>query len=76
MSEERNNRHIDTHKAIELLQETLKIKYSDEQYQILEASMDRPTLVNACAGSGKTTLFLSKIIVEGLTPRQVQRKVL
>lgn len=76
MSEERNNRHIDTHKAIELLQETLKIKYSDEQCQILEASMDRPTLVNACAGSGKTTLFLSKIIVEGLTQRQVPREVL
>ena len=59
-----------TKDAIKLINQTFKIKLSDEQMAILNADQTTPLLVNACAGSGKTTLYLISIIVRALCGQQ------
>jgi len=41
----------------------LEMKFSDEQIAILKNDFMRPLLVNACAGSGKTTIFILMALI-------------
>ena len=41
----------------------LKMQFSDEQIAILKNDFTRPMLVNACAGSGKTTIFILMALI-------------
>lgn len=43
-------------KTTEKIENYFDIILSDEQKKILECGFDRPTLINACAGAGKTTI--------------------
>jgi len=49
---------LSTQKVIDLMESGLKMKFSDEQIAILNNDFTKPLLVNACAGSGKTTIFI------------------
>ena len=67
---------METKDAIKLINQTFNIKLSDEQMAILNANQTTPLLVNACAGSGKTTLYLISIIVRALCGQQDPENVL
>lgn len=41
----------------------LNMKFSDEQIAILKNDFTKPLLVNACAGSGKTTIFILMALI-------------
>lgn len=41
----------------------LNMKFSDEQIAILENDFTKPLLVNACAGAGKTTIFILMALI-------------
>lgn len=56
-------RHISVTSSIKLIESALDIKLSNEQLRILRYQFQSPILVNACAGSGKTTLFLINALV-------------
>ncbi len=53
--------------AINLLQSAMGMHLSNEQLAILSRPEKRPTLINACAGSGKTTIFMLSAMVMILT---------
>ncbi|TPR21511.1 UvrD-helicase domain-containing protein [Apilactobacillus timberlakei] len=61
--------------AINVLSETLNITFSNEQTEVMQADLKRPMLVDAIAGSGKTTTFMIRtlylIITGQLKPRQI-----
>lgn len=62
--------------AIETVENALNIKLSDEQKAVLRADPNKAILTNACAGSGKTTLYLISIITRALTGMQNPANVL
>ena len=62
--------------AINQMQKVFGIKFSDEQINILKSNPKMPLLVNACAGSGKTTLFLMSIMLRALIGAQKSEEVL
>lgn len=53
--------------AIALLEKATSMHFSDEQLAILRNDFDTPTLVDACAGAGKTTIFVLTMLVNILT---------
>jgi len=54
---------LSTEQVIELMESGLNLTFSDEQRKILANSYKTPLLVNACAGSGKTTIFILMALV-------------
>jgi len=54
---------ISTAQIIDLMESGLSMTFSDEQRKILANSYKSPLLVNACAGSGKTTIFILMALV-------------
>lgn len=67
---------MNINEAIELVEETFQLKLSKEQIAILKNDPNKPLLVNACAGSGKTTLYLISVIVRALIGKQNPKNVL
>lgn len=53
--------------AIKLLERATNMHFSAEQLAILNQPFQQPTLINACAGSGKTTIFMLTTLVAILT---------
>ncbi len=53
----------------------LKMQFSDEQIAILKNDFTKPLLVNACAGSGKTTIFILMALIaiaeEKVAPEEI-----
>lgn len=58
------------------MQYYFNMKFSDEQIKILECGFDRPTLINACAGAGKTTMLELSIIYNALEGKILPKHVL
>lgn len=52
-----------TERIIRLMESGLGLTFSQEQKQILMNDFEKPLLVNACAGSGKTTIVILMILV-------------
>lgn len=52
-----------TEQIIRLMESGLGLTFSQEQKQILMNDFEKPLLVNACAGSGKTTIVILMILV-------------
>lgn len=50
--------------SIQIFEKALNIKLSDEQKAILKSKLNTPTLVNACAGAGKTTTMILSILYQ------------
>ncbi|ETY73461.1 UvrD-helicase domain-containing protein [Lactiplantibacillus fabifermentans] len=48
------------------LQKTLDFELSHEQIAILTAAQNRPTVINACAGAGKTTTLILMTLMRAL----------
>lgn len=63
-------------KTIEKMQYYFNMKFSDEQIKILECGFDKPTLINACAGAGKTTMLELSIIYNALEGKILPKHVL
>lgn len=63
-------------KQIKFVEDNIGVSFSDEQKAILNTSPEKAILVNACAGSGKTTVFLANILVKALAKKQYPREVL
>lgn len=55
--------NISTASIISLMESGLGLTFSKEQQKILVNSYETPLLINACAGSGKTTIFILMILV-------------
>ncbi|MFT8907967.1 MAG: ATP-dependent helicase [Lentilactobacillus diolivorans] len=53
--------------AIDLLEKATGMQFSDEQLRILKQPFSQPTLINACAGAGKTTIFMLSTLVAIMT---------
>lgn len=53
--------------AIRLLESAIGITFSEEQKRILADKGEHPLLINACAGSGKTTIFILLSLVQIMT---------
>lgn len=51
---------------IKIIEKALDLKLSDEQLAILESHFKNPTLVNACAGAGKTTTMIISILYQAM----------
>ncbi|ALB28497.1 hypothetical protein JP39_03485 [Companilactobacillus heilongjiangensis] len=54
---------LSTKEIIDLMESGLNMKFSAEQIKILNNDFMRPLLVNACAGSGKTTIFILMALI-------------
>ncbi|WP_119326517.1 UvrD-helicase domain-containing protein [Companilactobacillus musae] len=54
---------LSTKAIIDLMESGLNMKFSDEQIAILNNDFTKPLLVNACAGSGKTTIFILMALI-------------
>ena len=54
---------LSTKEIIDLMESGLDMKFSAEQIKILNNDFMRPLLVNACAGSGKTTIFILMALI-------------
>ncbi|APU71020.1 ATP-dependent DNA helicase Rep [Companilactobacillus crustorum] len=54
---------LSTKEIIDLMESGLNMKFSDEQIAILNNDFTRPLLVNACAGSGKTIIFILMALI-------------
>ncbi|KRN99012.1 UvrD-helicase domain-containing protein [Companilactobacillus kimchiensis] len=66
ISEALGDKHIQdlsTQEIIDLMESGLNMKFSAEQVAILKNDFMRPLLVNACAGSGKTTIFILMALI-------------
>ena len=63
-------------KTTEKIENYFDIILSDEQKKILECGFDRPTLINACAGAGKTTMIELSVIYNALEKRVLPQDVL
>lgn len=70
------NQIIDQTAAINLLETSNGIKFSDEQLAILEQDYSHPVLVNACAGAGKTTAFMLSALIAILTGKADPQQIL
>lgn len=53
-------------KNIKIIEQALGYPLSNEQIAILESGFKTPTLVNACAGAGKTTTMIISIIYQAM----------
>ena len=53
-------------KNIKIIEQALGYPLSDEQVAILQSNFDNPTLVNACAGAGKTTTMIISILYQAM----------
>ena len=53
-------------KNIKIIEQALGYPLSDEQIAILQSNFDNPTLVNACAGAGKTTTMIISILYQAM----------
>jgi len=53
--------------AIDVLERATGMQFSAEQLAILNQPYAQPTLINACAGSGKTTIFMLSSLVAIMT---------
>lgn len=53
-------------KNIKIIEQALGYPLSNEQIAILESDFKTPTLVNACAGAGKTTTMIISIIYQAM----------
>lgn len=51
---------------LKIIEKALNLKLSDEQLAILESHFETPTLVNACAGAGKTTTMIISILYQAM----------
>lgn len=60
-------RPLSSLQGIQLIQKVLHLKLSREQLSILAIKHHAPVMVDACAGSGKTTLFLIDTLLSALT---------
>lgn len=54
---------LTTEQIIELMESALNLKFSTEQLRILKNDYENPLLINACAGAGKTTIFILMILL-------------
>ena len=55
-----------TSEAISLIEQTMTFNMSDEQRSILVFGHGSPTLINSCAGAGKTTTLMMSILYNAL----------
>lgn len=55
--------------VLQTIESNLNITLSDEQRVILLSGLQQPTLINACAGAGKTTTMIMSICYEALLNR-------
>lgn len=55
-----------TSEAILLIEQTMGFNMSDEQRSILVFGHGSPTLINSCAGAGKTTTLMMSILYNAL----------
>lgn len=62
--------------AFDIIEQAMGFRPSDEQQFILFGSYDRPTLINSCAGAGKTTTLMMSIIYNALIHDADPKKVL
>ena len=60
---DKNIQDLSTQEVIDLMESGLNMKFSDEQIAILNNDFTKPLLVNACAGSGKTTIFILMALI-------------
>ena len=60
---DKNIQELSTEEIIDLMESGLNMKFSAEQIAILNNDFTRPLLVNACAGSGKTTIFILMALI-------------
>lgn len=67
---------LNTNEAIQILETSLNLTFSDEQIAILHSGFNRPVLVNACAGSGKTTIFMLASLVAIMTDQTKPESIL
>lgn len=67
---------MDDLSAISILEEACGYKLSSEQKECILKHSTRPTLINACAGSGKTSVMILSIIFDALTKKIMPDKVL
>lgn len=68
INEQRNGlMNLKINEAIDLLENSLNLKFSEEQFEILTSGFKNPILVNACAGSGKTTILILAVLVAIMT---------
>ncbi|MFC6176913.1 UvrD-helicase domain-containing protein [Companilactobacillus huachuanensis] len=58
MMEDKLIQELSIKEIIDLMESGLDMKFSAEQIKILNNDFTKPLLVNACAGSGKTTIFI------------------
>lgn len=65
-----------TDQLIERVSKELNLKLSDEQKAILKEPNNQALLVNACAGSGKTTILVLNIIIKAIAHEQNPNEVL
>lgn len=61
--EDNNIQELSIPEIIDLMESGLKMKFSTEQIAILNNDFSKPLLVNACAGSGKTTIFILMALI-------------
>lgn len=61
---------------IKIIEKALDLKLSDEQLAILESHFQQPTLVNACAGAGKTTTMIISILYQAMCQKTRPEEVL
>lgn len=62
--------------TIQKIEAGLGYQLSDEQVAILTSNFQNPTLVNACAGAGKTTTMITAIFYQALTKQTETNQVL
>lgn len=62
--------------TIQKIEDGLGYRLSDEQIAILTSNFQNPTLVNACAGAGKTTTMITSIFYQALTGQTDTNQVL
>ncbi|TPR49234.1 hypothetical protein DY037_05490 [Apilactobacillus micheneri] len=62
--------------AIKALSSSLKLKLSNEQLDIIQEDLKHPLLINAIAGSGKTTTFMLRILYLILTGQLRSNEIL
>lgn len=62
--------------TIHQIEQGLGYSLSDEQVAILKSNFQQPTLVNACAGAGKTTTMITSIFYQALEGHTTTNQVL
>lgn len=60
---DKNIQDLSTKEMIDLMESGLNMTFSNEQIEILNNDFTKPLLINACAGSGKTTIFILMALI-------------